>query len=105
MAATETAPIFCVTIDAKRVALRKIAPGRPGYRKARSGMVLRQRDAIELYQKIKAGGKGFDGVYSFQFLHTAKTFAMLRLEAMEHAIQDNLDEVQAYDGTGKSSSR
>jgi hypothetical protein len=105
MAATDNAPIFSVIIDAKRVALRKIEPGRPGYGKARSSMVLRQRDAIELYQNIKAGGKGFDGAYHFQFLHTAKTFAMLRLEAMEHEVQDNLDEVQAYDGTGKSSSR
>ena len=105
MAATDSAPIFSVTIDAKRVVLRKIEPGRPGYRKARKDMVLRQRDAIELYQRLKAAGKGFDGVHSFQFLDTAKTFAMLRLEAMEHEIQDNLDQVQGYDGTAKSSGR
>jgi len=105
MAATDSAPLYSVTIDAKRVALRKIEPGRAGYRKALKEVILRQRDALELYQSLKAAGKGFDGVYSFQFLHTAKTFAMLRLEAMEHAIQDNLDEVQAYDGTTKSSSR
>jgi len=30
---------------------------------------------------------------------------MLRLEAMEHEIEDNLDQVQAYDGTAKSSGR
>ncbi len=105
MAATDSAPIFSVTIDAKRVALRKIKPGRPGYRKARKKMILRQRDAIELHQRLKAARKGFDGVYNFLFLDTAKTFAMLRLRAMEHEILDNLDQVQAYDGTAKSSGR
>ena len=98
---TDSAPIFNVIIDAKGVALEKIEPGRPGYRKASKGVILRQRDAIELYQKLKAAGDGdgFHGTYSFQFLDTAKTFAMLRLQAMEHGIQDNLDQVQAYDGT------
>ncbi len=102
---TDRAPIFSVIIDAKRVALEKIKPGRPGYRKARKRAILRQRDAIELYRKLKAAGKGFDGTHSFHFLDTAKTFAMLRLQAMEREIQDNLDRVQAYDGTGKTSSR
>ena len=101
---TDSAPIFNVIIDAKGVALEKIKPGRPGYRKASKGVILRQRDAIELHQRLKAAGKGFDGVYNFQFLDTAKTFAMLRLRAMEHEIQDNLDQVQAYDGAAKSSS-
>ena len=102
---TDNAPIFKVSIDAKGVALEKIKPGRPGYRKARKGLILRQRDAIELYQKLKAAGDRFDGSYSFQFLDTAKTFAMLRLVAMEHEIHDNLDRVQAYDGTAKPSRR
>ena len=105
MAVTDNAPIFNVIIDAKGIALEKIKPGRPGYRKARKDWILRQRDAIELFQKLKAAGDRFDGIYSFQFLDTAKTFAMLRLEAMEHEVQDNLDRVQAYDGTAKSSSR
>ena len=104
MASTDSTRIFSVTIDANRVTLRKIEPGRPGYRKARKNMVLRQRDAIELYQNLKAAGKGFNGDYSFQFLDTAKTFAMLRLEAIVHEIQNNLDQVQSYDGTAKSSS-
>ena len=102
---TESSPIFNVTIDAKGVALEKIEPGRPGYRKAKEAVILRQRDAIELYQKLKAAGEGFNGAHSFQFLDTAKTFAMLRLRTLEHAIQDNLDQVQAYDGAAKSSSR
>jgi hypothetical protein len=103
MAKTDTAPIFTVSIDAKRVTLRKIEQGRPGYRKARKDIIFRQRDAIELYQRLKAAGKGFDGVYSFQFLDTAKTFAMLRLESLEHMILDNLDQIQVYDGSAKSS--
>ncbi len=102
---TDSAPIFNVIIDAKGVILEKIKPGSPGYRKASKGVILRQRDAIERYRNLKAAGKGFNGIHSFQFLDTAKTFAMLRLEAMEHEVQDNLDRVQAYDGTAKSSTR
>ena len=102
---TDKSPIFNVIIDAKGVALEKIEPGRPGYRKASKGVILRQRDAIELYQKLKAAGDSFQGTHSFQFLDTAKTFAMLRLRAMEHEIQDNLDRVQTYDGAAKASDR
>ena len=102
---TDKSPIFNVIIDAKSVALEKIKPGRPGYRKASKGVILRQRDAIERYQKLKASGDSFHGTHSFQFLDTAKTFAMLRLRAMEHELQDNLDQVQAYDGAAKSSAR
>ena len=64
-------------------------------------MILRQRDAIERHQKLTASGDGLYGTYSFQFLDTAKTFAMLRLRAMDDAIQDNLDQLQAYDGGAK----
>ena len=102
---SDNAPIFNVIINAKGVTVEKIKPGRSGYRKASKGVILRQRDAIERYQKLKAAGGRFDGIYSFQFLDTAKTFAMLRLEGLEQEIQDNLDRVQAYDGTAKSSSR
>ena len=101
---TDNAPIFSVIIDAKGVVLSKIEAGRPGYRKAGKNMILRERDAIERYRSLKAAGGSVDGAYSFQFVDTAKTFAMLHLEAMEHAIQDNLDRVQAYDGSAKSSS-
>ena len=99
----DNASIYNVISDAKGVTLEKVEPGRPGYRKASKGVILRQRDAIELYQKLKAAGKGFHGSHSFQFLDTAKTFAILCLRAMEHEIQDNLDRVQIYDGTAKSS--
>ena len=102
---TDSAPIFNVIIDAKGVVLEKVEPGRPGYRKASKGVILRQRDAIERYQKLKAAGDSFFGTHSFQFLDTAKTFAMLRLRSMDHAIQDYLDEVQAYAGAAKSSGR
>lgn len=102
---TDNTPIFNVIIDAKGVVLEKVEPGRPGYRKASKGVILRQRDAIERYQKLKAAGENFYGTHSFQFLDTAKTFAMLRLRTIEHEIQDNLDQVQAYDGAAKSSGR
>lgn len=102
---TDSTPIFNVIIDAKGVALEKIEPGRPGYRKASKSVILRQRDAIERYQKLKAAGDSFHGTYSFQFLDTAKTFAVLSLRTMENGIQDNLDRVQAYDGAKKESDR
>ena len=102
---TDNAPIYNVIIDAKGVTLEKIEPGRPGYRKASKGVILRQRDAIERYQKLKGAGDSFHGTHSFQFLDTAKTFAMLRLRAMEHEIQDNLDRVQTYGGAAKSGDR
>ena len=99
---TDPAPIFKVIIDAKGVSLEKIEPGRQGYRKASKNVILRQRDAIELYQKLKAaGGDSFHGTHSFQFLDTAKTFAMLRLRAVEHEIQDNLDRILAYNEAKK----
>ena len=103
MAASE--PIFSVIIDAKGVTLEKIKPGRPGYGKASKGLILRQRDAIERYQKLKGAGGRFPGTYSFLFLDTAKTFAMLRLRAMDNEIQDNLDRVQAYDGTKRTAAK
>ena len=102
---TDKSPIFNVIIDAKGVALEKIEPGRPGYRKASKATILRQRDAIERFQKLKAAGDSFFGTYSFLFLDTARTFAMLCLRAMEHKIQDNLDQVQAYDGAARTSGR
>ena len=98
---TDRAPIFNVIIDAKGVALEKLEAGRPGYRKASKSVILRQRDAIERYQKLKAAGESFHGSYSFQFPDTAKTFAMLILRTMEHEIQDNLDRVQAFDEAAK----
>ena len=100
---TKRAPIFDVTVDAKGVILKRIKRGRPGYRKARKRAIIRQRDAIELFRKLKTAGKGFDGSYAFHFLETARTFAMLRLQAKEHEIQDNLDQVLAYDGSTKRS--
>ncbi len=98
----DSAPIFNVTIDGNGVSLRKIEPDRPGYRKAAKNVVLRQRDALELHRKLKTANKGPDGVYSFQFLDTARTFAMLHLMGVEHALQDNIDRVLAYDGAGKA---
>ena len=97
----DRAPIFSVTIDARNVGLKKIGPRRRAFRKARKKVILRQRDAIELFRKLKTSGK-FNGVYHFQSADSAKTFAMLRLHAMEQEIQDNLDRVQAYDGTGEA---
>ncbi|MBI2959051.1 MAG: hypothetical protein HYY28_01955 [Betaproteobacteria bacterium] len=101
----DNAPIFSVTIDAKGVALARIEPGSRGYRKSRKKAIMRQRDALELHRKLKAVGKGHDGVYAFQFLDTARTFAMLHLQAIEHAIQDNMDRVLAYDATAKPKTR
>jgi len=100
---TDRAPIFNVIIDEKSIALEKIEPKNQRYRKVSKEVILRQRDAIERFQKLKAEGGSFVGTHSFQFLDTAKTFAMLRLRAMEQDIQDNLDRIQSYDGSAKTS--
>lgn len=95
--------MFNVIVDSKTVTLRKINPGGRGYAAARKKLILRQRDAIELFQRLKSADDGLDGVFCFQFLDTAKVFAMLVLETVEQGVQDNLDRIQAYDGTKASS--
>lgn len=96
-------PIYSVIVNPQGVLLKRIKRSNEGYRKARKRAILRQRDAIELFRKLKLAGKGFDGTYAFNFLETARTFAMLRLQAKEREIQDNLDKVVAYDGSKKRS--
>lgn len=102
---TDRAPLFKVVVDSKGVALEKLKRGRPGYRKARKDAILRQRDAIELFRKLRATRRGLNGSYAFHFLDTARTFAMLHLQAKEREIQDNLDRVLAYDGSATPTSR
>ncbi len=96
-------PIFNVIIDKKGITLKKIKSGRAGYDKAKKNVILRERDAIELFQNTKAAEKDIEGVYSFQFLETAKTFAMLHLKVKEDEVANNLDHIQAYNGTADSS--
>jgi hypothetical protein len=98
-------PIFKVIVDAKGVVLEKVERKRPDYRQTKKRAIIRQRDAIELFRRLKTDGKRFDGNYAFRFLETARTFAMLRLQAKESEIQDNLDRILAYDGSSKRSSR
>lgn len=100
---TSESPIFNVIIDSRGVTLRKVKPGHSGYARAAKKVILRRRDALELFQRLKAAGKDSKGVFSFQLLDTAKDFAMLFLEALEQGVQDNLDRVQAYDGKTDSS--
>jgi hypothetical protein len=89
-------PIYNVIVDQQGVRLEKLAPGSAKYRKASKQAILRQRDAIERVQKLKAEGGRLEGVHSFQFLDTARTFAMLTLRLMQLGIEDNLDRVQSY---------
>ena len=95
--------IFKVIVDAKGVAVVRLKRGRPGYRKAKKRAILRQRDAIELFRKLKKAGKGIVGTYAFNFPETARAFAMLCLQAKLREVQDNLDQVLAYDGSSKRS--
>jgi hypothetical protein len=94
-------PIYNVIVDQQGVRLERLEPGGAKHRKASKQVILRQRDAIERFQRLKSEGGRFDGVHSFQFLDTARTFAMLRLRAMQHDIEDNLDRVQSYDNAAK----
>jgi len=98
---TNHAPIFSVNVDATGVTIEKIDPGHQGYRKASKTVIRRQRDAIELFRKLKADSKGFNGTYCFNFLDTARTFAMLRLQEQTQQIHDNLDRVLAHNGSAK----
>ncbi len=94
-------PIFSVTVDAKGVAIAKVNPKDRIYRKAVKSAILRQRDAIELFRKLKASRRRFNGVYCFHFLDSARTFALLRLRMQETEIQDNFDHVLAFGGAGE----
>ena len=98
-------PVYNVVIAGHRVDLRKIEPGGPGYRKAKKKVILRQRDAVERYQNLKKRGGDFDGVHSFQFLDSARTFALLSLGYAEQRIQENLDKVLGFDGSRKAGKR
>ena len=96
-------PIFQVIIDSRGVVLERLKRKHAGYRNAKKTAVLRQRDAIELFRKLKNARKGFHGAYNFNFLETARTFAMLQLQARESETQDNLDRILAYDGKSRRS--
>ena len=95
-------PIYSVTVDANGVALGRIDPKDRRYGKAAKGAILRQRDAIELFRKMKASRRRFNGVYCFHFLDSARTFALLRLQMLEGEVQDNFDRILAFDGGEKA---
>ena len=93
-------PMFSVTINANGVAIAKIEPKDRLYRKAVKSAIYLQRDAIELFRKLKASRRRFNGVYCFHFLDSARTFALLRLQMQEGEVQDNLDHVLAFGDAG-----
>jgi hypothetical protein len=97
--------IYSVFINGPSVVVRRLKPGHGGYRKAHKKMILRHRDAIERFQTLKKSRKSFNGLHSFQFLDSARTFAMLHLALLESQVQGTLDQVLAYDGSKKSSLR
>ena len=95
--------MFNVTIEGLQASMRSIRPGKRGYDKARKNRIYRERDAITLFNQYVTEGQPLDGVYSFQSLDIAKTFAFLHLKSIEHLIASNLDRIQGYDGaTGLS---
>lgn len=98
-------PIFKVTISPKGVALDRIKRGSAGYRKAKKSAIMRQRDAIELFRKLNGSRRRISGSYTFHFLDTARTFAMLYLQSKASEIQDNLNRVLAYDASAKAGRR
>ena len=90
--------IYRATLGSHGVSLEKVERGRPGYKKAAKAAIVRQRDAIERYRKLKASGKGVEGKHDFRFLESARTFAILHLQGREREVQDNLDRILEYDG-------
>jgi len=98
-------PVMCsVTIKGLNASLRRIEPGKRGYDKARKNVIYRERDAIALFNQHAAEEQSLDGVYSFQSVDIAKTFAFLHLKSIEHLVANNLDRVQGYDSGARSSS-
>jgi hypothetical protein len=95
---TDKPVMINVTIDGLQASMRSIKPGKRGYEKARKNMILRERDAIALFNQLATQGQTLDGAYSFQSLDMAKTFAFLHLKSIEHQIATNLDLVQGYRG-------
>ena len=95
--------MFTVTIEGLRASLRKIEPGKRGYDKARKNVIYRERDAIALFNQHITEGQPLDGVYSFQSVDNAKTFAFLHLNAFEQQIANNLDRVQRYEAHSSTS--
>ena len=91
--------MFNVTVDGADVAIRKLGPGKRGYDKARKRVIYRERDAIALFNQRLNEGISLDGVYSFQSLDNARTFALLHLKTLERRIGNNLDHIWSYDGS------
>lgn len=100
---TKSSPIYNVVINSDNVSLEKIEPMNPNYANAKSDAIIRERDAIELIRNGSTDSGNFDGVYSFRYLETAKTFAMLHLKKIEEITENNLDRIQMYDGSTLSS--
>jgi hypothetical protein len=94
--------MFTVTIDGLHATLHRIKPGKRGYDKARKEVILRERDAIALFNQHVTEGQPLDGVYSFQSMDIAKTFAFLHLKSLERLIAADLDRVQGFDGGAKA---
>ena len=95
---TDQPVMLNVIIDGLQATMRSIKPGKRGYEKARKNMILRERDAIALFNQLATHGKPLNGEYSFESLDIAKTFALMYLKSIEHQIATNLDHVQAYKG-------
>ncbi|HEY5789085.1 MAG TPA: hypothetical protein VIX81_00555 [Gammaproteobacteria bacterium] len=89
-----------VTIEGLSATLQRVKPGKRGYDKARKQVIHRERDAIDLFNRSVDERVPLDGVYSFESVDIAKTFAFLHLKSIEHQVANNLDLVQAYDGNG-----
>jgi len=90
--------MFNVTIEGLQATMRSIKPGKRGYDSALKNVILRERDAIALYNQLLTQGRTLDGVYSFESLDIAKTFAFLHLKSIERQIATNLDRVQVFNG-------
>ena len=48
------------------------------------------------FNQLLTQGRTLDGVYSFESLDIAKTFAFLHLKSIERQVATNLDRVQVF---------
>lgn len=90
--------MFNVTIEGLQATMRSLKPGKRGYDSALKNVILRERDAIALLNQLLTQGRSLDGVYSFESLDIAKTFAFMHLKSIERQVATNLDQVQVFNG-------
>ena len=90
--------LFTVTVNGSTVRVDRLPAEDNNYRALSEQVILRERDAIQLFRDKKDQGEDLDGIYVFANLENARSYALLQLMTIQERVADNLDEIQAYTG-------